>query len=198
MTTTSGDTAGKPSALARTLARLRADPAALAALRRGLGREPADSPEAWPWTLPLVGHDDRLGGGHEAAVHHTLTLYALHQQSQTRSMHAPEGGTLGRACGRLAAVHASREAVARRFLAAATADTTREVVVHLRGLITLLRQREIPLNYEQLHRDLRRWPWPDARSAVRHRWGRDFYQPRPTDPEHADTPANFPTPEGGP
>jgi CRISPR system Cascade subunit CasB len=160
------------SGLERAIERIAQSPEALAALRRALGRPPGESPEAWPYTVPL---SEGRGRAYERAVHYGLCLFAWHQQSHSNLMHHREGPSLGEALRQLRARRADSAGVERRFLAAATADTVEELVHHLRGLITLLRGEGIRLDYVQLVRDLELWGRPGGPAAVRRRWGRDFY-----------------------
>lgn len=162
------------------------DGAALAALRRGVGREAGTVPEMWPYYRELndTGRlSDRL-----QAEHLTLTLFAVHQQSKPKSVHQP-GASLGAAMARLRGKF-SDEAVVRRFGAFATATSLGEAGTHLRGLITQLRGVDQGLDYSRLMRDLVDWQHPDRVGAVRRRWGLDFFLTKttPTDPSYAPQP----------
>jgi CRISPR system Cascade subunit CasB len=182
MTTTTDTTGHFRRPIERVLERVAHDPAALAALRRGLGKVPGEAPETWPYTVQASSGAPT----DEAAAHHALTLYAVHQQSQPRLMHQRDRASLGRACARLARVHDSEAAATRRFTAAATADSLDELAVHARGLVTLLRDKAIPLDYVQLYDDLRAWANERQRGRVRRRWGRDFHRFTEPPTEHAD------------
>ena len=176
---------GWAHALDRTLMRVAGDPAALAACRRGLGKDPLDVPAMWPYLAPPLDALPENQAGRravEAACHHALALYATHQQSRQQPMHLrmqQPRDSPGRACRDLSAAlerkGRSAEGVSRRFLAAATADSVDELVGHLRGLIPQLREEAIPLDYVQLAQDLAGWAYPVRRTRVRRRWGLDFY-----------------------
>lgn len=153
--------------------------AVLARLRRGVGKEPGELPELWEVTfedLPVPEYDSDEPTPLERAVYTALTLYAVHQQSQSAPMHR-QGSTLGAAVRQLRRQAASDEAVQRRFEALGTADSFREVVHHARGLITQLRGAGIPLDYGRLADDLYRLQDTRGRAAARVRlsWGRDFH-----------------------
>ncbi|HEX2300692.1 MAG TPA: type I-E CRISPR-associated protein Cse2/CasB, partial [Pseudonocardiaceae bacterium] len=111
--------------------------AELAALRRGIDREPGSVPAMWPFytTLSASGAlTTRL-----AAEHLALTLFAVHQQSLPQPVHR-KGVGLGSAILELRnSGKFSPEAVDRRFAAAATATSLTELAHHLRGLIAQLR-----------------------------------------------------------
>jgi CRISPR system Cascade subunit CasB len=166
----------------------------LAALRRGIGRQPGTVAQMWPYYTQLDGAG-RLTARLQAE-HLALTLFAVHQQSQVRPVHRTGVG-LGtallalRRSGRF-----SEEALDRRFGATATATSTGEVAHHLRGLITQLRGvAGVPgLDYTRLFRDLWDWHDPDRQAKVRRRWGGQYFtwtreapgaaaSAAPTDPE---------------
>jgi CRISPR system Cascade subunit CasB len=147
----------------------------LAALRRGIGREPGTVPEMWRFYTTLVATGvvtNRLRAEHTA-----LTLFGVHQQSKTTPMHQTGHG-LGTA---LRAVRRSdkfsEQAVDRRFTAAATATSMAELALHLRGLVALLHDHDIdqPLDYTQLFRDLNDWQYPQNQGRVRRRWGSQYF-----------------------
>jgi CRISPR system Cascade subunit CasB len=167
-----------------TLARIRNDPAALAACRRGVGKRPLDVPAMWPFLAAALDTVPESRAGRravEAACHHALALCATHQQSRPEPMHVRGlSGGLGRACRHLSAAlerkGRSAEGVTRRFLATATADSVEELTGHLRGLIPQLRENAIPLDYVRLAQDVAAWQYPVSRARVRRRWGLDFYR----------------------
>lgn len=144
----------------------------LAAMRRGLGKPAGDVPAMWPfYNAILTSERSPLLD----AEHVSLCLYALHQQSQHTPMHQPDIG-LGAALRQLSRTKGiSEDAVTRRFNAAATATSVGELVWHLRGLVTQLRSKAMPLDYTGLLRDLYAWSDADRRARVRRRWGMQFH-----------------------
>ena len=112
---------------------------------------------------------------YERAKHTALTLYAGHQQSVGDAMHA-EGIGFGAAVSRLSRDADSPAAVRRRFSALGPAMTYDAVVYHVRGLISLLKQRRIALDYGLLADDLYALQRPEGSDRVRALWGRDFYR----------------------
>jgi CRISPR system Cascade subunit CasB len=156
----------------------------LARLRRGIGKAPGSVPELWQATLEglpesLLSLNDKPSYG-EWAVHTALTLYALHQQGGKEageSCMSREGMSLGRAVRSLIEPDRGNEpAVKRRFDAAVTADSFFEVVHHLRGLIQLMKSKDIGLDYPALTEELYRFHFVDQRDSMRLRWGQDFYR----------------------
>ncbi len=162
--------------------------ATLAKLRRGIGKAPGSMPELWDVTLAglpeeLTGRNDEPPTYGEWAVYTPLTLYALHQQGKDlkKQCMSEDGKFLGVAVGKLAKNEDDEKRVKRRFDAAATADSLEEFSHHLRGLVQLLKDKDIPLDYPALSEDLYWFQFPEARDSVRLRWGRDFYNIRETE-----------------
>jgi CRISPR system Cascade subunit CasB len=173
---------------------LRGSPGAraeLARLRRGLGKQAGSVPEIWELTVGAVPADltwerDEPSRAEEAA-HAALTLYALHQQSFPGPAHVP-GISFGSAVGRLAVGGGpSQDAVTRRFMAVATAESADEVLVHVRGLVTQLRGERRAIDYARFADDILGLLTPGRETKVRLRWGRDFYRTT-SDAAEATTP----------
>lgn len=147
----------------------------LAALRRGLGKEPGTVPAMWPYYTQL--NEAGTLTRELLAEHLCLSLYGFHQQSRRRPVHHPEHPGLG---GAIAAVAASSRygeaAVWARFMAAATASTFEELSGHLRRLVALM--KTVPdhpgMNYTRLFRDLVDWQSLSSVGRVRRRWGGEY------------------------
>lgn len=175
--------------VARKLGRLKNNPlepavrAELAKLRKGLGKKPGELPELWE-SLFLDMPQQLEGRGQEAssaewAIYTVLTLYAMHQQGRSvkdDNMNR-RGQSLGSAVAMLA-LHerSSEEAIQRRYNAMATAANINELVWHLKGIIQLLRQRGLPIDYVELAGELYQYQDLRRRTSVRLNWGRDFYR----------------------
>jgi CRISPR system Cascade subunit CasB len=129
------------------------------------------------WRFYTTLKDDGLVSERLRAEHTALTLFAVHQQSQSRPMHVRSVG-LGRA---VRALHSgpnarfSQEAVDRRFAAAAAATSMVELTMHLRGLVSQLHDIGQELDYTQLFNDLVAWQHPDRVGQVRRRWGSGYF-----------------------
>ncbi len=152
----------------------------LARLRRGLGKPAGSVPEIWEITVGAVpdslSWDRDEPSRAEQAAHAALTLFALHQQSMPVPAHTA-GATFGRAAGLLRGDSGrSEEAVTRRFMAVATAESIDEVLVHVRGLITQLRSARRGIDYARFADDLLGLLTPTRVKSVRLAWGRDFYR----------------------
>lgn len=164
----------------------------LAALRHAVTREPGTVAETWPIEfegLPqeLVGKGDVPSPG-EYAVHSALTLYALHQQSQTLPMHrrGKEHG-LGQAIRHLVCQDSARFSnlepgqMPRRFAALVTAESYAETLHYARQLVQQLRVASIPIDYALFAKQLFDLQSPFAADRVRLNWGRGFASYHPED-----------------
>lgn len=156
----------------------------LAALRRANAAAPGSDPRVWE--LTVAGLDVPAGASDEPtdderAAHAALTLYAIHQQSQTASMHRADYG-LGRSVRALVLPDKSNEkAVRRRFEALGTASTFAELMEHARGLVRQLRSAAVPLDYGRLADDLVALQATATAAGVRLRWGREYHRARTVD-----------------
>jgi CRISPR system Cascade subunit CasB len=154
--------------------------AALAQIRKGVGRPAGSVPELWRYHKAVISDYEAKHGVVSqplVAEHAALTLFAVHQQSQEASMHLGDEH-LGAALRKLRASKQFKdnpEALDRRVNAAATATSVAELVHHLRGLITLLRGQHLPIDYTQLAQDIADWHHPDTRARARGRWGAQYY-----------------------
>jgi CRISPR type I-E-associated protein CasB/Cse2 len=162
-----------------------AEVAALARLRRGLGKKPGAVLDILEYTSAAeLVHDLRDDDPTfaEIAAHHCLTLFAMHQQSLSRRMHQT-GSRPGMAFRQLVGKDGVKpeNPVVRRFTMLGTADSLDELAHHLRGMVQLLRAKAIPLDYGRLAGNLLSWQYPGGADRVRLSWGRDFYTNATTD-----------------
>lgn len=159
--------------------------ATLAALRNALYESAGNRPQLWEVTSVPVEGDRCMSDAptwEEVALHITLCLYARHQQSQSTPMHR-QGIGLGEAVrrlelaahpkGALGADDKDKESGARRYLnAAATSVSVSELTRHLAGLVSLMRQERIGMDYRMLAEDIYQFQTPGGPSRVRLRWAR--------------------------
>lgn len=153
--------------------------AALARLRRGVGKPPGELIDILEYTVDEAfgsGRDDLTATPGEVAAHTAMTLYATHQQSRPDPMHR-RGQGLGTA---LRALHSGPSTelpppLVARFRMLGTADSFAELAYHLRGAVQLLRASGVPLDYGVLADQLVNWQrrGPDR---VQLTWGRQFYR----------------------
>lgn len=157
----------------------------LAALCRAATKAPGEIAETWQLEfegLPmcLVGKKDEPSEG-ERAVHAALTLYAIHQRSQTTPMYRSEyENGLGQAIRSLVLYDADRYTnleqgeLPRRFSALVTAESFSETVYYARQLVGQLRGAAIPLDYALLAQQFYDLQMPDRAGSVKLAWGRGF------------------------
>src|SRR5690625_44291 len=125
----------------------------------------------------------------ERAAHHGMTLFALHRQGKSATAHVPQA-PFGRAVRELARHRAigegdEAEGVRRRFDALVTASTAEEGAYHLRGLILMLRDAGLSIDYGLLAQDLADLLTPARRDAARLRWARQYRMRRSRQPSDA-------------
>ena len=115
----------------------------------------------------------------EWAAYLTLTLYALHQQGHDMEKEnmQREGIGLGAAVRRLVpdGEVAENSSVFSRFQTLATSSDIKELAYHLRGIIQLLNQGRIGLDYVRLSEDLYQYQFDGSRDGVRLKWGRQYF-----------------------
>ncbi|TQN31177.1 CRISPR-associated Cse2 family protein [Haloactinospora alba] len=175
--------------------------AELARLRNGAGKLPENTPWLWGETYAPEEHADsswslEREAQAEKAVHISLTLYALHQQSwSTKHMHQGpvwragrrRDRVLGWAMRELMPDGEIDEPLRRRFIHASTATTVTSLAHRLRALVQLLRREGVPLDYGKLADDLMTAQRPGGLRTVRRAWGRGFVSYRPAEqPDSSD------------
>jgi CRISPR system Cascade subunit CasB len=138
------------------------DRAALARLRRGLGKEPGTVADMHGLVLPWLPAG--LPRRHEDACYLVAALFASHPQ-------AGGAGTLGQSFARLAGATES-DSVERRFVALLNCHED-ELPALLRHAVSLLKSKEVPVNWRQLLYDVQHWSHPDR--YVQRDWARDFW-----------------------
>lgn len=155
--------------------------AVLANLRRGIGKAPGDIPQLWGVLLENIPSTIMSRGGKansaEWSIYTALTLFAMHQQGHeitTNAMHM-KNISLGKAAALLVTSAEDEKRILRRFNATATAQDREELAHHLKGMVHLLSDSGVPLDYAKLAADLYNYQHLEAQPEVRLRWGQDFY-----------------------
>lgn len=160
------------------LVRLKArdDRAALAKLRRGVGKDPGAAPEMFPHIAPWLGKNDT--GPREARFYLTASLFAVHL------LHSDDIGSMGETFHRIAQAHGG-DGPERRFVALLNAHPE-DLAKHLRHAVSLAAAKNIPVNYHRLFRDL--GAWASESRHVQRSWARDFWgASRPSESENEKT-----------
>ncbi|MBQ8093836.1 MAG: type I-E CRISPR-associated protein Cse2/CasB [Clostridia bacterium] len=155
--------------------------ATLARLRRGIGHEPGDLPELMGYyllSMPESLLDSHGGISKELnACYGALTLFALHQQGHPKveRMNVPDI-RFGTAIARLAEKNEDLPRVQNRFNIMATSDDLPELMHHVRGIIQILSDKKIPVDYAGLAEAFYDYQFAERRASVRLKWGMDFYR----------------------
>ena len=140
------------------------DRAALARLRRGLGKNPGTVVETHGLVQPWLPRG--LPPWHEDACYLIAGLFAAHSEPGGR-------GSLGEAFRRLAEDRGG-DSTEKRFVALLNCHAE-ELPTHLRHAVSLLASGGVPIDWARLLRDVQGWGHP-ARWVQRD-WSRDFWAP---------------------
>lgn len=168
------EAADRPHPFIEHLCELADNRAALAVLRRGLGQPPGYVPEMLRYISPFV--TDRTSRWEERALYLIASLFALHPTNT-------DEGNMGDHLARLKSKDDENDtALERRFTHLLSAHPD-DLDVYLRQAVSILRAKEIPINWNQLLQDVRSWSHPDGRAQVRRRWARSFWGRRATEAE---------------
>jgi len=146
--------------------------AALATLRRGLGRPAGTVIEMYRYIgtyLPLEAKP-----WEEDAYFLVASLYALHPRHWPRQVGSPSNN-LGASFRRLRQAEESMDSLEKRFTALLNASSE-TLEHHLRHAISLLRAGEEPVNYRQLLRDIQNWSRDDR--SVQRQWAAAYWNSR--------------------
>lgn len=146
--------------------------ATLAALRRGLGRAPGEASEMHSHVLRGV-RGFGLQARQEDAYYIVAALFALHPGKSWRAGgDARHDTNLGASLGVLAKENKESSSVERRFVALLNCRKE-ELPDHLRNIVSLLKSKDIPINWAQLIKDINFWNNENRR--VQRDWARAFW-----------------------
>ena len=149
--------------------RKRDDRATLAALRRALGRNPAAANEAYPYVMPRVSPD--LSPRERDRDVRIYLLVAGLFASQPRDDSEKASTNFGASMAKLAS--ATETAGVERRMSALLACSFDDLPEHLRRAGTLLKSKQISVDWARLIDDLRWWDTEDRR--VQREWARAFW-----------------------
>lgn len=155
------------------------DLAAFARLRRGLRKQPGEVAELLQYVVPYVFDRDPRD---EECFYAVASLFALHR-CQT-------GFAMGEVFRRLSA--GKEDSIRRRFEALLESHRDDLLRFHLPSAVRLAKSENVPIDYDQLLRDVRAWDRP--RRFVQLRWAKQFWgrgsaPTQPTGPDQ-DTPTS--------
>jgi CRISPR system Cascade subunit CasB len=147
----------------------REDRASLAALRRGLGKAPGEAAEAYRYVVPWLRRDSPPW---EDDVYFLVaSLFALHQKNWKAVASNRRTTNLGASFARMAN-EVEGGSVERRFVALLNCDRD-DLPEHLRHAISLLKSKEVPVDWTQLLQQIQDWARYDRR--VQREWARAFW-----------------------
>lgn len=154
----------------------------LSIMRRGLGKHPGDMPDIWMlffdgFPEEFMGEDGEATK-EEWAAYQALALFSLSQQGKdirSQLMHE-EGIGIGTAIRHIAKNDDELEAVRRRFNIILTSGDIIELSHYLRGMVQLLRSKDIKMDYGEMAKDMFYYQFESSRSSIRLKWGQDFYR----------------------
>src|SRR5262245_36789091 len=127
------------------------DRAALAALRRGLGKSPGEAAETHRHVLRFNSEP-----WEELAFYVVSGLFALHPESWPKKEGDNRLTNFGASFAWMRSKADSDNSIERRFVALLDCHED-DIAEHLRHAVSLLRSKEIPVDWLQLLRDLRNW-----------------------------------------
>jgi CRISPR system Cascade subunit CasB len=170
----------KPDPFIRYLEEHRDDRAMLAALRRGVGQPPGGSAAVSKYVQPWLWND--APASLEGAYYLIAPLFALHPMA---------GGTGNMGDHFAAMVERGQEpppSVERRFMLLLSAHPD-DLADYLRQAVGLLKSKDVPVDWQQLLKDVRAWKSRDERwrIEVQKEWARAFWRS-----PHMNRPADQP------
>lgn len=136
---------------------------ALAALRRGLGKPLGAEPSAYRYVVPFLSPS--ASKTHENAYYLVAALFSLHPGELTT-------GNMGDHLGIIRRTSESAESIDRRFSALLSCHSD-DLPVYLRQMISILKSKEIDVNWDELLADLIQWNYQDRR--IQKKWARGFW-----------------------
>lgn len=135
------------------------DRAALAALRRGLGRKPGEVSAMLPHVVPYAPNYD------EDAAFLVASLFGWHPCTG-------QGLPMGSVMRRIWMTRKRTESIEQRFTALLNAHRE-NLPHHLRQAINLAKSEDVPIDYERLLRDINNWN--HEKRFVQLEWARQFW-----------------------
>jgi CRISPR system Cascade subunit CasB len=146
--------------------------AALAGLRRGLGKEPGDDTTPFRYIADCL---DQCTDTEFAWAYRVSALCAWHQGFWPWDTRAFWRSNLGASMYQVKSIVAG-DSVERRFNALLNCHAD-DLPVHLRHAIGLLRSNDVPVDWVQLVVDVLDWQGDDR--EVQRRWARSFWRSQP-------------------
>jgi CRISPR system Cascade subunit CasB len=149
--------------------------AALAALRRGLGKNPGEAPEMFPYVVRWLSEE--MSEWTEKTYYLTASLFAWHPETWPGGARHNLGVSMARVR------EDASESTELRFVALLNAHRD-DLAEHLRSVVGLCRSHDVPVDWAELLSDLKYWT-ADNR-AVQRRWARSYWTPLDASKPHSD------------
>ena len=143
----------------------REDRAMLAALRRGLGKDPGAVPDMFPYIVPFVNNSYQ-----ENLLYQVAALFALHPIPTSE-------GNMGNHLRIYATTLGDDEATTRRFTQLLRMNRD-NIDAPLRQHISILKSKDIAVHWHQLIYDLRYWDHEDH--FVQKQWASAYWSYQPS------------------
>lgn len=152
------------------------DRGAIANLRRGLGKPPGTVPQADRYVLKFLPEDTEVG--QEEPYYLAASLFAFWYQGRDKviSDPPPNLGSSLRSLVDKEAGSGNRDEVEKRIekhLVALLNCHRDDLPEHLRQIVSLLKAKDVPINWAQLLSDIRHWERDDR--IVQKAWARAFW-----------------------
>lgn len=138
---------------------------AMAHLRRGLGKKPGTVAEMYPYVSPWLNAEMPRGARDNYYI--VASLFALHGEHQ-------QGANLGGAFHQVWVDSDKSASIEKRFVNLLNANRE-ELPNRLRHIVSLLKSRQVQLDFDRLFKDLR-W-WDSEFKSVQEHWARSFWTP---------------------
>ena len=138
----------------------------LATFRRGLQHPPGRNIEMYPYIIPWLGN---AKGKWEKQIYYLVaSLYAYHPSSMKYM-------NLGEALRKVYQNRGESNSIEQRFVALLKSDPE-DLPFHMRQVISLIKTDNIPLDWNELFYDLRRWPY-ENKYPSQEKWANSFWKP---------------------
>lgn len=141
------------------------DRGALSSLRKGLGKKPGTEPSMYKYVIPFI--PNKAMKWEEDVYYIIASMFA---------MYPSKGGenNMGHVFRKLYELSES-ESIEGRFIALLRANKD-EVPTHLRHAIALSKSKEIPIDWNQLFKDLKKWNWENRTTQMK--WANSYWRVR--------------------
>ena len=157
------------------------DKATFAHLRNGVRKAPGEDRNLWYMLFNELPEEFLNNDGKptkaEWAIYISLTMFALHQQSNNENVHQ-SGINLGEAVFKLMNEKTDSEykRVMRRFEPLTEANSIYDFSYALSSLIKMMKDKGIKLDYVMLAKDIYDFQFSEGKQDVVYRWGKGFHK----------------------